>query len=245
MTTISRRALLALFPAGLLAACTSDDVNAVLGGVLGPQGPAGGLTAAEAAAGIRAALDQGIGTAIAQVGRQDGYFGDSLIRIPLPQELATIQSRLAPFGLSGLLDELELQLNRGAERAAPEARSIFVRAVRSMTISDALGIVRGPDTAATDYFRRRTTGELTSLFTPVMENALEQTGAIQTFDRLVGRLRLVPFAPRYGADAKQGLVSHGVSRGLDGLFVYIAREEQAIRQDPARRTSEILRRVFG
>ncbi|WP_370338538.1 DUF4197 domain-containing protein [Parvularcula marina] len=244
----TRRYLLGLLPAGLLAACTTAEQEAILGAVLSGTGTTGGtsgVTSAEAAQGIRAALEQGILSAIAQVGRNDGYFRDGRIHIPLPSRLASIQSQLRPLGLSGLLDDLELQINRGAEVAAPQAKSIFLDAIRSLSISDAIGIVNGGPTSATDYFERRTTPALTSLFTPVMESALQRAGAIQTFDNLVASLRNVPLAPQLGADAKNDLIEHGVGKGLDGLFYYIGQEEAAIRSNPAKRTSEILKRVFG
>lgn len=241
----SRRILLAGLPAAVLTACTTAEQNDILGAVLGGTGGTGGLTAAEAAAGIRAALNEGTGSAIAQVARTGGYLNDPQIRIPLPPRLADVQTSLARYGLSGILDDLQTQLNRGAEAAAPQARSIFLDAIRTMTITDALGIVRGGPTSATDYFRGRTMPQLVSLFGPPMTRALEQAGAIDTFDRLVARLSAVPLAPQLGADAKQDLIDHGVEEGLDGLFYYVAREEAAIRRDPAERTSEILRRVFG
>ncbi|MEL6872501.1 MAG: DUF4197 domain-containing protein, partial [Pseudomonadota bacterium] len=155
-----RRRLLALLPASLLAACTTEELNQALGDVLSGSGTAGGLTSADAAAGIRAALDQGIGSAITRVGRTDGFFADQLIRIALPDQLEDLRSNLSRFGLSGPLDDLRLQLNRGAETAAPQARSIFTNAVRQLSIADALGIVNGGPTSATDYFRRQTTPAL-------------------------------------------------------------------------------------
>ena len=245
---LTRRRLMVLAPATVLAACTTADQEAILGAVLSGTGGAAGTGAyssAEAAEAIRVALDQGISAAIAQVGRTNGYYRDGRIHIPLPGRLASIQSQLRPLGLSGLLDDLERQINRGAETAAPQAKSIFVNAIRSMTISDAMGIVRGGPTSATDYFENRTTASLTRLFTPILESALQQAGAIQTFDQLVARLDTIPLAPQLGADAKRDLVTHGVDKGLDGLFYYIGQEEAAIRANPAKRTSEILRKVFG
>ncbi|MCQ8184418.1 DUF4197 domain-containing protein [Parvularcula maris] len=243
----SRRSVLFLLAGGGVAACTPGDLGSVVEGVLGSQGGTapGGLSQAEAAEGIRAALSQGVGQAIAQVGKVNGYFADREVRIPLPPRLASLQSDLSRFGLSGSLDELERQLNRGAEEAAPQARSIFSDAIRRLTIADALNIVRGSDTAATEYFQRETTEPLTRLFSPIMEQALQRTGAIRTFDQMAARLSNVPLAPQLGEDAKRDLIGHGVGRGLDGLFYYVAREEQAIRSNPAKRTSEILRRVFG
>ena len=247
---MNRRMMLAALPAALVAGCTTAEQEAIFGAVLGSMGTGsgtgiGGLTAAEAAEGIRAALNQGTGTAVAQVARRDGYFGDGAIKIPLPPRLASAQTQLSAFGLSGLLDQMQLEINRGAEQAAPEARNIFLSAIRSMTINDALGIVNGGPTSATTYFQNRTTSSLTRLFRPSIETALGRTGAIQTYDQILGRLAGIPFAPQMGADARNDLIDHGVGKGLDGLFYYVAREEEAIRTNPARRTSEILRRVFG
>ncbi|NNU15279.1 DUF4197 domain-containing protein [Parvularcula sp. ZS-1/3] len=244
MSTFSRRSVLTLLAASPLAACNSEDLGNVLDGVLSGSAQ-GGLTSAEAAEGIKAALTQGIGEAIGQVGKLNGYFADGAIRIPLPGDLREIQEELARFGLSGSLDDLERQLNRGAEQAAPQARGIFLDAIRSMSIRDAIDIVRGSDTAATDYFRGKTSAGLTAVFSPIMTDALQRVGAIQTFDRLVSRLAIVPGAPELGANAKQDLINHGVDKGLGGLFYYVAQEEKAIRENPAKRTTEILRRVFG
>lgn len=250
--TISRRTALATLTVGVVAGCTTAEQEAIFGAVLGSIGTTtgtgtgvGGLTSAEAAEGIRAALNQGIVAAVAQVGRRDGYFADRQIKIPLPPRLASAQSQLSAFGLSGLLDQMQLEINRGAEEAAPEARSIFASAIRSMTINDALGIVNGGPTSATTYFQNRTTSSLTRLFKPSIENALMRTGAIQTYDNILRSLEGIPLAPQMGTDARNDLIDHGVEKGLGGLFFYVAREEEAIRTNPAKRTSEILRRVFG
>lgn len=244
----SRRAFLAALPVGALAACTTAEQQAIVDQLLGQTAggtSASGISSAEAAQGIRAALNQGVMTAIGQVGRANGYLRDAQIKIPLPPKLASAQSTLRSVGLSGLLDELEVQINRGAEEAAPQSRAIFVDAIQSMSIADALGIVRGNRTSATDYFQNRTTASLTQLYTPTVDSALNRTGAMQTFDQILLSLRNVPFAPQMGNNARGDLVTHGVERGLDGLFYYVAQEEEAIRTNPARRTSEILRRVFS
>ncbi|MCB2113105.1 MAG: DUF4197 domain-containing protein [Parvularculaceae bacterium] len=239
---ISRRNFIAaLGGAGLTAGCAVEGLPTIAI----PGANAGGLTQADAAAGIRAALNNGVSHAISTIGVRDGFLLNKLIRIPLPRRLENIQGSLSRFGLSGPLDTLEMQLNRGAEAAVPKARRIFVDAISSMSITDAVGVVRGGDNAATDYLKGRTFSPLTGLFTPIMTTALEQAGAIKTLDSLTARLKTIPLAPQLGADAKDDLIRHGVQYGLDGMFVYIAREEAAIRANPAKRTSEILRRVFG
>lgn len=237
--TFDRRTLLLSLSALPLVACETLD-PALIDSILS----SGVLSQDEAAMGIRAALDNGIGNALSNLGQVGGYFNDVSVKIPLPKVLQDVQSYLAPIGADGILVELQQQLNRGAEKAAPVARNIFVDAVRGLTISDAINIVRGPETAATDYLRERTTISLASLFSPIMENALADTGALRLVDDVE---RQVPLAllGSSGVDLKSDLVNHGVDFGLRGVFHFIAEEEKAIRSDPAARTSAILRRVFG
>ena len=243
---IDRRKILAFGAFFVASGCTAADRDGILEGVLGQTGAgAGPLTQAEAAAGIREALNNGIISAVSRVGRRGGYLDDPVIRIPLPGFLRDAQDALSRVGLSGALDNLEVQLNRGAEAAAPIARDLFFDAIRALTIQDAIGIVRGPTDAATQYLKDQTYPRLKTLFRPIMNDALEKAGAIRTFDDITARLGNVPLAPQFGADAKNQLIDHGVEKGLDGLFYYVAKEEEAIRANPAKRTSEILRRVFG
>jgi hypothetical protein len=228
-----------------LAACETLD-PAVIDGILGQTGGLGGaLTAAEVALGLKAALDSGVGNALSNVGVLDGFLGNNIVRIPLPKVLSDVQSFLAPIGADGLLVELQTQLNRGAEKAAPVAKDIFLGAVKGLTIPDAFNILRGPDTAATEYLRTNTSGQLAQLFSPIMESALNQTGALRLVDDVASQMRSVPFAPSLGASARNDLISHGVDYGLKGVFHFIGEEEKAIRANPAKRTSDILRRVFG
>ncbi|PHR57458.1 MAG: hypothetical protein COA43_12235 [Robiginitomaculum sp.] len=238
-----RQTLLGLgaVPLGLSACETMDP--AILEGILGAG--LGGLTQGDAALGIRAALDNGVLSALGIVGRSGGFFNDGQIHIPLPKVLQDVQSVMSQIGAGSLLNELEVQLNRGAEIAAPVAKNIFLDAVRGLTIQDAIAIVRGNNTAATQYLADKTIPNLTGLFTPIMEKALGQTGALKLLDQATSSLRNIPFAPKLGADARTDLIAHGVSLGLDGVFHYIAKEEMAIRANPAKRSSEILRRVFG
>ncbi len=230
--------LLGLSSTALLSAC--ETLDTLPGGL-----PSFGLTQADAARGIKAALNNGVGHAIGTVGILNGFWKNGSIQVPLPKTLRDVQSALKVVGADGIMNELHQQLNRGAEKAAPVAKNIFVDAISSLSISDAINIVRGPDDAATQYLHKTTGSSLASLFTPIMENALGQTGALRLVDDVSGQLRSIPFAPRLGADAKNDLISHGVDYGLKGLFKYVAVEEKAIRDNPAKRTSEILRRVFG
>ena len=241
---LDRRFILAGLLSSPLAACETIDPQ-ILDDILGAGGSGFGLTQADAARGIRAALDKGIGTAVSTVGVAGGYFNDGQIRIPLPGDLQKAQNFLNQVGAGGLLNNLEGALNRGAETAAPYAKSIFLDVISGLTIADAINIVRGPSNAATQYLSSRTMPKLVSLFSPIMTDALQNTGALQLFDQMAGNLQGIPFAPQLGADAKAGLIEHGITKGLDGLFYYIGQQEAAIRANPAERTSAILRQVFG
>ena len=237
---VDRRFILWGLPAAAgISACETLD-PAIMEGILG-----GPLTEGEAAQGIKAALNNGISHAVNKVGVLDGFWRNDLIKIPLPNVLQDVQSVLRPIGADKLLVDLHQQLNRGAEKAAPVAKDIFVDAITSLSISDAIGIVKGADNAATTYLQGKTTSHLTTLFIPIMDGALRDTGALRLMDQVTNELSSIPFAPRLGADAKRDLVRHGVDYGLGGLFTYIGEEEKAIREDPAKRTSQILRRVFG
>jgi hypothetical protein len=209
------------------------------------QSPAGNLfsniTSGEADQGLRQALTIGAERVASQLGVENGYFGDSAIRIPLPGTLGDIQKRLKQFGLSAPLDDLQLRMNRAAEAAVPQAKALIVDAVSSITLEDAMGILRGGDTAATDYLRGRTEVSLTEAFRPHVAKALDDAGAIRAFDKAVDQYGLSGM----GIDARGSLTDFAVEKGLDGLFFYLAKEERAIRTDPAKRSTDLLRKVFG
>jgi hypothetical protein len=144
-------------------------------------------------------------------------------------------------GMSSVADDLELRMNRAAEAAVPQAKELFWQAVSEMTLEDAQGILSGPDDAATRYFQDKMTGPLTERFTPVVNQELADAGAVQSYDQMMGDYRELPFAP----DVETNLTPYVVEQALDGMFLMLAREEAAIREDPAARTTELLQTVFG
>ncbi len=220
------------------------DFGTVLGGVLGQIGQeqgSGALTSFEINAGLKQALEIGANNVAGRIGVTDGYFGDAQIRIPLPGRLGELQSQLSQIGLSGPLDDLQLRMNRAAEASVPQAKKLIVSAVTSMTIDDALGILRGGDTAATDFLRARTETGLRETFTPYVESALQGSGAYQAFDGLTAQYGLGGIA----GNLKNDLTVYAVNLGLDGMFFYIAAEEKKIRENPVARTTDLLRKVFG
>lgn len=196
----------------------------------------------QAQSALRQMLSDGAIASVTRLGKADGYWGDTLVRIPLPKQLAKAQKLAKPLGLSGVFDELHLRINRGAEQAAPLARDLFLDAITSLTIRDALGIIKGPATAGTDYLEKTTTPRLTTAFTPIVENALQSAGAVTWFDRAVKRNNLQTIVK---TDARTYLGKYAVTYALDGLFHYIGVEETAIRRSPAKRGSQILKSVFG
>lgn len=253
--SITRRtalgATLAALPSLAYADALSDILNGVVKSQTGGANLGGGLnfTEGEAAQGLKAALSNGVVAAVTRVGRLDGYWADGTVRVPLPRTLEKARTFLAPLGQSGILDDLHLRLNRGAEKAAPAAKSIFLDALRGMSIQDAIGIVRGPQNSATLYFQERTTPALTSAFRPGLTSALNGSGAFRVADNVDRRLAGIPLAGIAAGgqttSTRQMLIDHGLDWGLKGLFHYIGAEEAAIRSNPVKRTSAILRKVFG
>jgi hypothetical protein len=233
----------------------AQDGRRVLEGLFGAASGrrSSGLSATDADAGLREALVNGAIASALRLGRVDGYWGDQNVRIPLPGSVGSLQRRLRPIGLSGPLDDLQLKINRGAETAAPMAVDIFRSAIRGLTISDALQVVRGGPTAATTLLDTRTRPQLTEVFTPPVRGGMDQSGASQALDSVEARYgrqlgtasAIFGRSPMTGANLKDQFVSFAVTRALDGLFRYVGEEERAIRADPARRTSDLLRRVFG
>lgn len=199
-----------------------------------------GLTQGDASRGIRDALGLAALNATTQLAQPEGFWGDARVRIPLPGMLGQSQRTLAGFGMSAPLDQLQQSLNRAAETTMPRAAGLFTDAVRTVTIADAIDIVRGPEDSATRYLRGRTETRLTSLLKPPMTEALTQSG---TFTLLRLALREVGLASMT-RDLRAEVINFSTAKALDGCFLFIAEEERAIRRDPWRRTTDILRRVF-
>jgi Protein of unknown function (DUF4197) len=245
----SRRTLLtALFAALPCAAAAQgnlfDQGRNLLNQVPGGAGQAGaGLSQSEIGSGLKDALKVASKRVVARVGRTNGYNGDPSIRIPLPGPLQKIEGPLKAVGASAMLDDLQLKMNRAAEEAAPKALDIFVDAASKMTITDARTILDGPKDAATQYFKRTTSGTLTREFRPIVDRSLSGVGAVGAFKSVQARAASIPFA----GQEVQGfsLTDFTVGKALDGLFHYLGVEEAAIRTNPAARTTDLLKKVFG
>lgn len=201
------------------------------------------LARGDAVAGIREALARGTETAVNSLGRTDGFWGNPEARIPLPSAVERVGSTLQKVGLGSVVDEFHLTLNRAAEQAVPEVAGILGNAARQLTVADALEIVRGPDNAATEYFRRTAGETLFARIRPKVAEATQQVGVTQQYKALNDKA--APFMALAGGDMPSDLDSYVTDKALDALFVQIAEQERLIRNDPAARTSEILRDVFG
>ncbi|MFC1837564.1 DUF4197 domain-containing protein [Thermodesulfobacteriota bacterium] len=199
------------------------------------------LTNEEIGLGLKDALLVGSENVISQLGREGGFNTDPAIHIPLPKSLATAQTWLGKVGMASLLDDLELKLNRAAEVATPKAKDLFVQAIREMTFEDVMNIYNGPNDAATRYFQSKMSVPLAQEMSPIVSDSLSEVGAIQSYDNAMKEYKSIPFAP----DAKADLTTYVVEKGIDGIFHYIAIEEAAIRQDPVKRTTYLLQKVFG
>jgi len=195
----------------------------------------------ELGAGLKEALRVGAERVVGQVGTLDGFDADPKIHIPLPDNLAKPRSILAAIGYGSLFDDLELKLNRAAEAAAPEARVLFLNAIEAMTLEDVQAIYNGPDDAATQYFRSKMNTPLREKMQPIVDRSLAEVGALNSYDTAIGKYKTLPFVP----DVKADLSAYVLDKGLDGIFFYLAREEAAIRQNPVKRTTELLQKVFG
>lgn len=215
-----------------------------LGGTTAPAPSGGGLSQSEIGGGLKEALRLGTERTVSRVGKPGGYMNDPAIRIPLPGSLETVRSALALVGGSGLVDDLQQRMNRAAEQAAPKAAGIFGDAVANMSITDAQQILSGPQDAATQYFKRSTTRPLTRAFTPIVDASLSDVGADKALSAVNQKATAVPGAGAFGA-SNFGLTDFVVEKALEGIFHYVAQEEAAIRTNPAARTTDLLKTVFG
>lgn len=190
---------------------------------------------------FKQALDLGSQRVVDQLGKEDGFNKDSAIRIPLPQQMQTVKKWLGKVGLGDSLDSFEVSLNRAAEDAMPKAKALFIETIKQMSFDDVKSIYNGGDDAATRYFQEKMTPSLTEEMAPVVQQSLSDVGAVKLYDKVMGDYESIPFVP----DVKANLTDHVVEGGLHGIFHYLAKEEAEIRKNPVKRTTELLKRVFG
>lgn len=199
------------------------------------------LSSQDAAGGLRAALAQGVGTAVAQLGAPNGFLNDPRVAIPLPPELAKAERALRTIGMSGEPDELKATMNHAAEQAVAQAKPVFEQALRHMTLSDAKAILTGGDDAGTQYFRRATSAQLTAKFRPIVARETAKLQLASRYDQLA--TRAAQFGLISAKDAN--LDDYVTGKALDGLFSRVADEERAIRKNPLGQASALVKKVFS
>ena len=224
----------------LLAVATlvSCDVIKQLPGATGTIG----VTEEEAGQGVKEALAQGIAKAVLQLNSTDGFFKDNLYKILLPPDAKKVESTLRNLGMNSMVDKAILQINRGAEDAAGYAKPIFVDAIKSMTLSDAIGLVRNGDTSATHFFRVKTTDKLYAAFLPVIKSSLDKVQGTKYYSDLINTYNNFPTT---FTKINPDLAGFVTTKATEALFNLVAKEELNIRNNFVARTSDLLKKVFG
>jgi hypothetical protein len=232
-----KKYLLILLLSPLFSSC--DTARQVLDGI-GGIGGAGGLSTAEISSGLKEALTIGTNNGTNRLSALNGFFANAAIKILMPEEAKKVESTLRSVGLGNVVDKAVLSMNRAAEDAAKFAGNIFIDAIRQMSITDAVNILRGGDFAATNYFKQKTTMALLNAFKPTIDNALVKTNATKYWQDVFSVYN--QFAT---TKVNTDLSGYVTQRAVDGIFYEIGLEEQRIRQNPAARVTDLLRRVFG
>lgn len=205
------------------------------------QARAFALTEADALAGVRVALEKGAASAVALLGRTDGFLGNPLVRIPLPPVLEDAQQMLRLVGQQKRMDELVTSMNRAAEAAVPQAKTLLVSAVKNMSVEDARKLVTGGDTSVTDFFATKTREPLGVKFLPIVKRATEKVKLADQYNALAGKAAGFGLLKQEDANVQV----YVTTKALDGLYLMIGEEERKIRDDPAAAGSAILKKVFG
>jgi len=191
--------------------------------------------------GLKEALSIGTENAVRSVSQVDGYFGSEIIKILMPEKIQKVADVLGKVGYQQQVDNFILSMNRAAERAAPKTASIFGSAIKKMTLDDARGILDGGDTAATDYFKAKTSGTIYETFKPIISSSMNKVGVTRSYKEMMGKYTSLPFMQSESLD----LDHYVTNKSLDGLFYMLGQEEKKIRTNPAGRVTELLKKVFG
>ena len=203
--------------------------------------PSSGLSQEEVGKGLKEALNQGVKKGVTQLHKKDGYLKDVQIKIPMPEEAQKVEAKLRSLGQGKKVDEAIESMNRAAEDAAEGAKDIFVAAIKGMTLTDAMGILKGEDDAATKYLSKATRAELTKKFQPVIKVSLDKVGATKHWKSVFGTYNKLPFVSKVNPDLEE----YVTDKALNGLFIQVAKEELNIRKNPGARATDLLKKVFG
>ncbi len=246
---IMKKGMLFLLPAMLTLQVSQAQLlkklnKALNGGNSGTTTTATGnnVTESEAGAGIKEALSKGVNAGIAALSKKDGFFGNEAYKMFLPEDAVKIEKTLRSIGLGSQVDKAILQINRAAEGAVSHAAPIFVDAIKQMSITDALKLVTGGNNSVTDYFKGKTSSQLKTAFAPSIKGALDSTSATKYYGDIVNTYNKLPTTR---SKVNPDLQDYVTTRAVSALFDQISKEEANIRQNPAARTSDLLKKVFG
>lgn len=217
-----------------------------LGGILKQAGDVlnqgkGGLSTDEISQGLKEALTVGIKNSSSQASALNGFLGNEAIKLLFPPEAQKVEQKLRQIGLGNECDKFITALNRGAEKASEKAVPIFVDAITKMTIQDALGILKGDKNAATLYLKKTSSAALANAFSPVIEESINSTGATRMYGDIANTYNRLPFVQKVNPDLK----NYATQKAIDGLFSLVEKEELKIRENPAARVTDLLKKVFG
>jgi hypothetical protein len=225
----------------MLARLVSLSLALLLGWTMPARAALDAVTNQEAASGLKAALEKGSGAAVDLLGKTDGFLGNKAVKIPLPGSLKKYEKLMRGVGMGKYADELIVTMNRAAEAAVPEAKTLFVDAIKKMSLKDAKGILAGGQTSGTDYFKRATSGQLREKFLPIVKSATSKVQLAETYNEYAQK------GAQFGLVSKEyaNLDDYVTQKALDGLFYMVAEEEKKIRQNPLQEGSDIIKKVFG
>jgi len=232
---------LVLFALPFIGSCAEMDLGKTVDMAMSVLDSSEGLSNSDIIQGLKEALRVGTGNAVTYVAKTNGYYENGHIRIPLPENVQKVEKVLRTVGYGPKVDEFELSMNRAAEKAAPEAKSIFWNAIKGIRFADAKKILKGRDNEATLYFKDKTSEKLSSIFRPIVHNAMSKVGVTRSYQAIENKVDSIPFAKDL---VSFDLDQYVTDKALDGLFYMLAEEEKKIRTDPAARVTEILRKVF-
>jgi RNA binding exosome subunit len=228
--------LLVVFCSATAYAGLLNDVMKSFGGRAG-----GGPDNDTVVSGLKEALAIGTENAVKNVSQVDGYFGNKMIKVLMPEKIQQVADVLRKVGYQKEVDDFVLSMNRAAEKAAPKAASYFAGAIREMSIEDARGILNGGDTAATKFFEKKTHDKIYNEFKPIVSSSMNEVGVTRSYKNMMARYESIPFMDKQSLD----LDHYVTSKSLDGLFYMVGQEEKKIRTDPAARVTDLLKTVFG
>jgi hypothetical protein len=236
-----KKLLTALFLITGIAAMGQNDLFSTIKKKVTSSSGTSSLSSEDITAGLKQALTIGAQKSADRLSAVNGFLGNKAVEILMPEQAQKVEKTLRSMGMGKLVDDAIASMNHAAEEASKSAAPIFVNAIKSMTVTDGLNILRGADTSATAYLRKNASPELTKAYTPVIDSALQKTGATKYWKDVFDAYNKIPMVSKVNPD----LSSYVTQKAINGIFYYVAQEEIQIRKDPAAQVTDLLKKVFG